>query len=205
MNQLLQRWNKSYPDELYEQLPKNWERRQFLFKTAKAAAGLAATPALMQLAACQRGGPPQVDLNNPPWPTVAAVQNVLFPADGIGPSAHDIQATRYLQLTLQNPDFDTEERKFILDGVTWLDQFAQEKYQSPFLQLDSTKQEAVLRSIVQSTAGDRWVSALLTYVIEALLCDPVYGGNPNEIGWKWLQHPPGFPRPREPYYLQPKL
>ena len=25
--------------------------------------------------------------------------------------------------------------------------------------------------------------------------DPVYGGNPDGIGWKWLMHPPGFPRP----------
>jgi len=36
---------------------------------------------------------------------------------------------------------------------------------------------------------------LLTYLLEALLADPVYAGNPNGIGWKWLQHQPGFPRP----------
>lgn len=205
MKKLLQRWDNSYPAEFIEKLPKNWERRQFLFKSAKTAAGLAAAPALLQLAACQRQGGPQVDLSAQPWPTIIAVQNVLFPADGIGPSASDLQAARYLQLTLQSRDFDAEERKFILDGAGWLDQFAQERFQSAFLKLDPARQEAVLQDIVRSAAGDRWVSALLTYIIEALLCDPVYGGNPGEIGWKWLNHPAGFPRPREPYYLQPKL
>jgi len=38
---------------------------------------------------------------------------------------------------------------------------------------------------------------LLTYILEALLTDPVYGGNPNGIGWTWLQHQPGFPTPTE--------
>jgi len=36
---------------------------------------------------------------------------------------------------------------------------------------------------------------VLGYIFEALLVDPVYGGNPNGIGWKWLEHQPGLPRP----------
>jgi gluconate 2-dehydrogenase gamma chain len=39
---------------------------------------------------------------------------------------------------------------------------------------------------------------LLDYIMEALLTDPVYGGNPNSIGWQWLKHQPGFPRPTTP-------
>jgi gluconate 2-dehydrogenase gamma chain len=31
--------------------------------------------------------------------------------------------------------------------------------------------------------------------MEALLTDPAYGGNPGGIGWRWLQHVPGYPRP----------
>ena len=29
------------------------------------------------------------------------------------------------------------------------------------------------------------------------MLDPVYGGNPEMIGWKWLEHQPGFPAPIE--------
>jgi gluconate 2-dehydrogenase gamma chain len=43
--------------------------------------------------------------------------------------------------------------------------------------------------------GRAWLSLLLYYIFEALLSDPVYGGNPGEIGWRWLEHQPGFPRP----------
>jgi gluconate 2-dehydrogenase gamma chain len=39
------------------------------------------------------------------------------------------------------------------------------------------------------------LSLLLYYIFEALLSDPVYGGNPGGIGWQWLEHQPGFPRP----------
>ena len=31
--------------------------------------------------------------------------------------------------------------------------------------------------------------------MEALLTDPAYGGNPDGIGWRWLGHTPGYPRP----------
>jgi gluconate 2-dehydrogenase gamma chain len=64
-----------------------------------------------------------------------------------------------------------------------------------FLALDDEQQELVLRDIAESDAGENWLSTLLTYLFEALLTDPVYGGNPGGIGWKWLQHVPGFPRP----------
>ncbi len=57
------------------------------------------------------------------------------------------------------------------------------------------QREALLRRIEQSRAGGNWLSLLLTYLLEALLADPVYGGNPDAIGWRWLEHQPGFPTP----------
>lgn len=205
MSNILKAWERAYSPEFFEQLPQNWQRRSFLFGTAKAATALSLAPLLMQLSACKGQERPKAVLQQHPWPTFAAVQEVLFPADGNGPSAHDIQATQYLQLVLQTPGFDAEERKFILEGVAWLDQYAQEQHKKAFLTLNLAQRDAVLRAIADSSAGDRWLNALLNYVLEALLCDPVYGGNPQGIGWQWLQHQPGFPRPTQPYYLQEKL
>ena len=205
MRKILQAWEQAYSPEFYAQLPLNWQRRRFLAGAAKAATAITLAPLVMQMSACQRQEAAATVLNQHPWPTFAAVQAILFPADGNGPSAQDIQAPLYLFLVLQTPDFDQAERKFILDGVAWLDQYAQEKYKNAFLALSTEQQDTVLRAITQSSAGDRWVSALLTYVLEALLCDPVYGGNPQGIGWKWLEHQPGFPRPTQPYFKQAKL
>jgi gluconate 2-dehydrogenase gamma chain len=36
---------------------------------------------------------------------------------------------------------------------------------------------------------------MLTFIFEAMISDPIYGFNKDEIGQKWLQHNAGFPRP----------
>ena len=53
----------------------------------------------------------------------------------------------------------------------------------------------MLRRIAASPAGENWLSTLILYLMEALLTDPAYGGNPGGIGWRWLRHTPGYPRP----------
>ena len=55
--------------------------------------------------------------------------------------------------------------------------------------------EGLLRRITASAAGENWVSTLLSYLLEALLSAPAYGGNTDRLGWRWLQYTPGFPLP----------
>jgi hypothetical protein len=38
---------------------------------------------------------------------------------------------------------------------------------------------------------------MLAIILEAFFGDPVHGGNPDEVAWKWVGHTPGFPRPTE--------
>jgi gluconate 2-dehydrogenase gamma chain len=123
------------------------------------------------------------------------VQEQLFPADEDTPGASDFHAIDYLRNTLENPAADGEDREFITNGVGWLNDLTREHHNKLFLQLDAQQKENMLRQIEQSRAGRNWLSLLLTYLLEALLSDPVYGGNTNETGWQWLQHRPGFPRP----------
>ena len=130
-----------------------------------------------------------------PWHTLAAVQEHLFPAAPDTPGAGDIRALDYLRNTIENPDADGEDREFVFNGVGWLNDLAQDTHQQPFTALDETQRESLLRSIEQSRAGGNWLSLLLTYLLEALLADPVYGGNPDGVGWHWLEHQPGFPAP----------
>ena len=131
-----------------------------------------------------------------PWLTISEVQQHLFPKESsIG--AKDIQALEYLRLTITSPYFDEGEKTLIHNGVNWLNDLSKKQYSKIFIQLDNTLKEKILRRIESSNAGERWLSTILTYLLEALLTDPVYGGNPNRIGWKWLQHQPGFPRPPE--------
>lgn len=129
------------------------------------------------------------------WQTLAQVQEVLFPAAEDVPGASDIGAIVYLHTAIENPAADGEDKDFIFRGVGWLDDLTQQHFKKTFVQLETGQQQQIIEVIVKSRAGRNWVSTLLTYILEALLMDPVYGGNQNGIGWKWLAHQPGYPLP----------
>ncbi len=125
-----------------------------------------------------------------------AVQLQLFPADGDGPSAADINAYRYLDWALEDPkNKEDGDRVFIRQGINELEVLTRKAGCQRFDKLDSMQQHRLLQQFADTELGDHWMSLLIYYLMEALLLDPVYGGNTNEAGWKWLEHQPGFPRP----------
>jgi len=130
-----------------------------------------------------------------PWQTLTIVQEHLFPSETDSPGAKEINALEYLQNVIKDPVIDSDEKEFILNGVKWLNDLALEKYNAVFTDLSQLQRTSILHEITKSKAGRNWISKLLSYILEALLSDPVYGGNPDGIGWKWLEHHPGFPRP----------
>ena len=140
--------------------------------------------------------------NNPqpykePWLTLSTVQEHLFPTEPDSLGAEDVNALIYLQNMMDTPGFSQDEKKLIKNGVTWLDDLAKKQYAKKFIQLNAAEKEKILRQIENSNAGSRWLSLLLTYLLQAIVSDPIYGGNPKGIGWQWLEHQPGFPRPVE--------
>ncbi len=137
---------------------------------------------------------PTAQLNDP-WKTIDAVQNHLFPSETDSPGAEEINAMTYLQNAIASPMIEKDEKEFIMNGVKWLNDLSLEKQGAVFTQLPYSQRTEILHQITKTKAGRKWISKLLTYIFEALLSDPVYGGNPAGIGWKWLNHHPGFPRP----------
>lgn len=129
------------------------------------------------------------------WRVLDAVQRHLFPSEPKAPGAQEIKALEYLKFILASDPDETEERRFILRGAGWLEDMAHRLNRSSFLKLDESGRERVLREIEKSEAGSNWLSTILLYLIEALLADPAYGGNPDGVGWRWLAHIPGFPHP----------
>ncbi len=197
MHKLLRQWDNSLSAKQHAALDLSLERRSFLANTLKAAATLSLLPGLIQLSACSKD--PELDqqslIQQEPWKTFATVQQILFPDDGNGPSAMDIHAALYLKFVLEAPDTEAADREFILNGINWLNDLSQQTHQKPFILVNVTQQDALLKQISQSRAGERWLSTLLLYIFEALLSDPAYGANPDGIGWRWLEHQPGFPSP----------
>lgn len=139
------------------------------------------------------------------WRTLAAVQQHLFPSEPEAPGASDVNAASYLHLVLCDPDFDAGDREFVRAGVDQLEQIIRKMKLDSFVALDEAGRERALQKLVKEPGGEPWVRTILNYVLEALLTDPVYGGNPGGIGWKWLRHQPGSLRPPRDkrYFLLP--
>ena len=138
-------------------------------------------------------------LEESPWPLFDAVQQHLFPSEPGAPGAHEINALGYLQSALARHDYDAvEDNNFLIAGAQFLRKRIALDYGGRRIdELDDDERETALRKMAGSTDGANWISIILYYVLEALLGDPVYGGNVDGIGWKWLDYTPGFPRPPE--------
>lgn len=127
-----------------------------------------------------------------------AVQIQLFPDDGNGPSARDLRALSYLEWVITDPvNVDDGDPKFIGKGIERLTHVSQTDHGVGFVELTPELQNKVLERITQTKFGKNWLSLLMYYLTEALMLDPYYRANPDMIGWMWLEHRPGFPRPVE--------
>ena len=127
---------------------------------------------------------------------VRAVQIHLFPRGPDSPGAAEINATAYLETAITAPGIDPDTRNTIVNGIGRLQDASRERYDALFDRLEFGQREPLLRYLADETRwGRAWLSLLLYYIFEALLSDPVYGGNPDGIGWQWLENQPGFPRP----------
>ncbi len=136
------------------------------------------------------------DFTQSDWATIATVQNHFLPSENDAPGAVEINALRYLYDFLNNPETDPIDIRFIHTGVRSLQAMINAEQANLSLMDQSIEQrETTLRKFEKQADGSRWLVNILNYVLEALLTDPVYGGNPNGIGWQWLEHRAGDPHP----------
>ena len=201
LSQITSFFDESFSTPIW--LQKKVSRRSAL-KSAAGATMIAATP----LSAWSAMANEQLTkvLQTDPWLTLNAVLAHLLPESPTGPSAKEIQATQYLYNVVYQQPTDNAEIEFIYKGVGWLNGFSQSQLKKNFVMLTLQEKETILRAISKSRAGENWLSNLVGYIFEAMLSPPSYGGNPNGIGWQWLEHQAGFPLPPmgKRYYELPR-
>ena len=196
MSKKLAQWDKLHSSLVRRLQPQLLRRREFLGLITRVSLTGLMIPATALLHACHNTATSNAQLiRSEPWTTFSAVQEHMFPSDGNGPGATEINATLYLKFVLESPDMDPEQLELISSGPQWLNEIAYEQKGKMFAELSSEDREHVIKKIASSRVGENWLSYLLLYIFEALLTDPVYGANPDGLGWKWLQHKPGYPRP----------
>jgi gluconate 2-dehydrogenase gamma chain len=148
---------------------------------------------------------------------IAAMAERIFPADSTGPGATDAHVVDYIdgqlagewgwggRMYLRGP-FPTPQtsghgwqvplnpRDAYTDALAGLDAYCQQHFQNSYDQLSTAQQEAVLKAMVAGkipmTLGSaQFFAQFFENVKEGLFADPIYGGNYNFIGWKWVRFP----------------
>ncbi len=185
----------SFQDENY-QIPSWFKRKTSRRQLLKSAAGAAAIASLPKIVIAndlivQHNDAMKLD----PWLTLDTVLNHLLPSSSTGPGAKELRASLYLYHVVNEQTVDEEEKAFILKGVGWLNGYSESQLSKKFTTLTFEEKEATLRGISGSQAGNNWLNTLINYLYEAMLSPPSYGGNPDGIGWQWLEHQAGFPLP----------
>lgn len=130
-----------------------------------------------------------------PLKTLGVMHKDLFPkAQSLG-----IQTAPYMSLVFNHPRISKADKEFLKNGVKWLNEEAVKEYKSAYTKLSRKDRESILRSISKTEWGESFIYDVMSYMFEAMLGDPIYGGNNKEAGWKWLAFTGGEPRPKEPY------
>ena len=132
-----------------------------------------------------------------PMSTISQLHIDLFPDNAISPNQNDINASYYLNSILKHSRITDDTKKFIRNGVKWLNEEANTKYKRVYTKLSSKQRQIILKDISKTSWGESWLESIMTYLLEAMLGDPVYGGNKAESGWKWLKHTGGLPKPKK--------
>jgi len=96
---------------------------------------------------------------------------------------------------MKDPRVKDETKQILQDGVKWLNQTSKNSYMKNYKELTLSQKETLLKQISLKQWGDTWLWHLINFTFEAMFSDPVYGANINKIGWKWVEHESGLPRP----------
>lgn len=191
------------PEAMKDQNRWAMNRRSFLKKTGWAVALVSLPYGGYRLGSYMAGDesvePRPFTLTTEQMKRLENVQDILFPSEPDAPGARDVNAAAYLQAVLWDEHMDPEERTFLVNGLEWLEEEAHERWEKSFNVMLNMERTALLEHIESHDWGSAWLSSLLLFIFEALLSDPIYGGNSDEKGWKWLGYIPGQPRPQKKY------
>ncbi len=130
-----------------------------------------------------------------PLETIALLQEDLFPLAKELESRSDL----YMLIILSHSKIAKKDKKFIRNGVKWLNEEALSEYKKIYTKLSSKQRQSLLQKISKERWGEHFIYTILQYTLESLLGDPIYGINKNQKGWEWLEHKSGYPRPKSAF------
>lgn len=125
------------------------------------------------------------------------IQSALLPSSDKYPGALDVNADKYFIWLVNDSRTNQSDNDFLISKINSINDESINKtgYDIEDLSIDEGYDFFV--DFAKEGWKKRWTSRMLTIIFEALLLDPIYDINPNEIGWEWLDFTPGSPRINE--------
>ncbi|MDQ1340849.1 MAG: gluconate 2-dehydrogenase gamma chain [Campylobacterota bacterium] len=144
----------------------------------------------------KRGYAKKITILKEPYQTLFWVLNDIFPPIKDKLDIKKINTIGFFMAIMDDKRVEDDEKIFIKKGIERLSASSIELYKKQYISLNFLERDDILKTISKENWGENWLWTLLKYTLESLLCDPVYGGNIDQVGWKWLGHTTGHPRPK---------
>lgn len=125
-----------------------------------------------------------------------AVTNRILPSDDDLAVRAGVAA--YVEAALGGP-LHGGNRGLVGQGLELIDNVAEEDHGRSFVECSAEEQDGVLEQMAESEerAVGHVFQTLVSMILEGLLCDPSYGGNRHEVGWRHMGYGEVQPRPAD--------
>lgn len=143
--------------------------------------------------------------------TIEIMTDFIFPSDDDGPGAKDARVNVYIDRALGS--HRAEYKSDYENGIAWFDQYCQATLNAAFADLDASNHRKALMGLDGRREPKEWPSdatlsgrdffrMVITHTMEGMFCDPSYGGNYNEVGWKLINFPGRAPFGYDPPFSE---
>ncbi len=182
---------------------KQLSRRSFLSNTARATGGVITLGVLSRRGVldAQEATPFEYawqNLDAHQGRTVDALTRMIMPSDDNGPGAAEARVIVYIDRALGAHRSDYRET--YATGLADFDLYCQGTLKSNFVDLTARNQRRALMGIDRRGTPKGWpqdasmgardfLRMVATHTMEGMFCDPSYGGNFRETGWKLIRFP----------------
>ncbi len=125
------------------------------------------------------------------------ILDVLLPNSAEGPGALAIKADIYFMWLTSDSRVDNTRRITLLSGVNRISELAKSKFGTSIQKMSKIDFDEFIKVVSATLWGEKALSLMMTVCFEAMFANPVYGSNPDFIGWKWLNYNGGIPQPNK--------
>lgn len=131
-----------------------------------------------------------------PLDTLEVLCDDLFP---LSTTLESNSAWYIKNVILEHSKIDEKNKRFIRNGVKWLNEESALLYEKLYIDLPPAQREEVLQAISETHWGQSFIYAMLKYIMESVLGDPIYQINTEQKGWEWIGQSGGYPRAKKAF------